>query len=230
MGGGVGAVLHVGGAERGGLLQEIHRAAAAPLRVGASRHRPGEGMKEGGREGWTLFLDHAFHYPFVRRFVPSFRSFFSWFFVARSLLLRTFIRLVSFVRSMLMLSVRSSVRSFVRSSVLLNQCFRPLPFGCCCFFSSCFACSSCRRVDFEKLLAKDGTLYVLGTPKKCAFLEEAAKASSKDGVKVKKMSYHLQYRVECFPYRTGCITPIWYRFAAYDGVCMSHPPGPIFHA
>lgn len=37
--------------------------------------------------------------------------------------------------------------------------------------------------DTVLVLAKDGSLYVLGTPKKCAFLEEAAKAP-KDGVKV----------------------------------------------
>lgn len=37
-----------------------------------------------------------------------------------------------------------------------------------------------------QLLAKDGNLYVLGTPKKCAFLEEAAKAP-RDGVKVSRI-------------------------------------------
>ncbi|CAM9902691.1 unnamed protein product [Ascophyllum nodosum] len=37
--------------------------------------------------------------------------------------------------------------------------------------------------DTVLLLAKDGTLYVLGSPKKCAFLEDASKAP-RDGVKV----------------------------------------------
>ena len=44
VGGGVGAVLNVGRAERGGLLQEIDRHAAAPVRVGAARHGFGESM------------------------------------------------------------------------------------------------------------------------------------------------------------------------------------------
>lgn len=34
-----------------------------------------------------------------------------------------------------------------------------------------------------QILAKDGTLYVLGTPKKCAFLEKASQ-EAKDGIKV----------------------------------------------
>ncbi|CAM9636027.1 unnamed protein product [Scytosiphon promiscuus] len=41
--------------------------------------------------------------------------------------------------------------------------------------------------DTVMVLAKDGTLYVLGTPKKCAFLEKAAAEASKspqDGIKV----------------------------------------------
>ncbi|CAM9230410.1 unnamed protein product [Ectocarpus sp. 4 AP-2014] len=37
--------------------------------------------------------------------------------------------------------------------------------------------------DTVMILAKDGTLYVLGTPKKCAFLEKASE-EAKDGIKV----------------------------------------------